>query len=82
MSLRISMSAQFFEAALKAHLEIIGEMEKGEFSTLRSWLRENVHRHGRKLTASEIMERATGRPLEIEPYIRYLRGKYEELYGL
>jgi carboxypeptidase Taq len=76
------MSAQLFEAALKAHPEIIGEMEKGEFSTLLSWLRENVHRHGRKLTSSEIMERATGKSLEIEPYMRYLRRKYGELYGL
>jgi carboxypeptidase Taq len=76
------MSAQLFEAALKAHPEIIGEMETGEFSTLRSWLRENVHRYGRKLTATEIMERATGRHLEIDPYMRYLRKKYGELYGL
>jgi carboxypeptidase Taq len=76
------MSAQLFEAALKANPEIIGEMEKGEFSTLRSWLRENVHRHGRKLTASEVMVRATGKPLEIEPYMQYLQRKYGELYGL
>jgi len=76
------MSAQLFEAALAAHPEIIGEMERGELSNLRSWLRENVHRHGRKLTASEVMERATGKPLEIGPYIRYLQRKYGELYGL
>jgi Zn-dependent M32 family carboxypeptidase len=24
----------------------------------------------------ELLERATGRPLEVEPYIRYLREKY------
>ncbi len=76
------MSAQLFEAALRAHPEIISEMEKGDFSILRSWLRENIHRHGRKLTASEVMERATGRYLETEPYLRYLKGKYSVLYGL
>jgi carboxypeptidase Taq len=76
------MSAQLFETALNAHPEIISEMERGEFSTLRSWLRQNVHHHGRKLMAAEIMERATGKPLEIEPYIRYLKRKYGELYGL
>jgi hypothetical protein len=42
-------------------------MEQGEFSALRSWLRDNVHRQGRKLTASEVTERATGKSLEIEP---------------
>ncbi len=30
----------------------------------------------------EIVERATGAPLSTEPYTRYLRGKYAELYAL
>jgi carboxypeptidase Taq len=34
---------QLFEAALKEHPEIPGEMERGEFGTLLAWLRENVH---------------------------------------
>jgi carboxypeptidase Taq len=76
------MSAQLFEAALRAHPRIPEEMEEGGFGSLLGWLRESVHRHGRKLTASEIVERATGRPLEIGPYLRYLKGKYGELYGI
>jgi carboxypeptidase Taq len=76
------MSVQFYDAALKAHPEIPGEIEQGEFSTLHGWLRENIYQHGRKFTASELIERATGGPLSIEPYIRYLRTKYGELYEL
>jgi carboxypeptidase Taq len=74
------MNAQFYEAALRAHPEIPAEIARGEFTTLHDWLKANIYQHGSKYTASELMERATGQPLSIEPYIRYLRAKYGELY--
>jgi carboxypeptidase Taq len=76
------MSAQFFEAALQAHPEIPTEIREGEFGTLLGWLRENVYQPGRKYMAPELVERATGRPLSIEPYTHYLCNKYVGLYRL
>jgi carboxypeptidase Taq len=76
------MGAQFFEAALQAHSEITGEMENGEFGTLHRWLTDNIYQHGSKFTTAELLERVVGEPLSIEPYIRYLREKYGELYSL
>jgi carboxypeptidase Taq len=76
------ISAQFFEAALTARPGIPVQMRAGHFDALRGWLTENVYQHGSKFTAHEIIQRATGRPLSIEPYIRYLRTKYGELYPL
>ncbi|MCL4264623.1 MAG: carboxypeptidase M32 [Anaerolineae bacterium] len=76
------MSALFFDQALRAHPSIPAEIGQGEFGTLHSWLKENIYRHGRKFTANELIERVTGGPLTIEPYIRYLRTKYGELYKL
>lgn len=76
------LSAQFYDAALRAHPSIPDEMYQGRFSTLHSWLRENIYRHGSKFTASEIVERVTGSPLTIEPYINYLKTKYGALYTL
>jgi carboxypeptidase Taq len=76
------ISAQFFAEALQAHLEIPVEMRAGRFDTLRGWLTQNVYRHGSKFTANEVIERATGKPLTIEPYTQYLRTKYGELYQL
>jgi len=76
------LSAQFFEAALQAHPEIPAEIEKGEFGTLHNWLKRNIYQHGSKYTATELVERVTGGPMRIEPYIRYLRAKYGELYEL
>jgi carboxypeptidase Taq len=76
------MSALFYEQALRAHPEIPAEIERGEFGSLRGWLTEHVYRHGRKFTADQLVERVTGRPLTIEPYVRYLKGKFGELYEL
>ncbi|MBL7064936.1 MAG: carboxypeptidase M32 [Anaerolineae bacterium] len=76
------MSAAFFEVALRAAPEITSETEKGKFGALHSWLKENIYQHGHKYTPSELIERVTGGPLSVEPYVRYLRDKYGELYGL
>jgi carboxypeptidase Taq len=74
------LSAQFYEAATKARSEIPNQIPRGEFATLHGWLKENIYQHGSKFTANEIVKRATGQELTIEPYIRYLRTKYGELY--
>jgi carboxypeptidase Taq len=76
------LSAQFYAAALRAHPNIPQEIGQGEFSTLHAWLRDNVYRHGRKFPPSELVERATGAPMSLTPYIDYLRGKYGEIYRL
>jgi carboxypeptidase Taq len=47
----------------------------GEFGPLADWLAEHVHRHGRRLTPTEIVERATGAPLDPGPYLEYVRAK-------
>lgn len=74
------MAAQFFDAALHAHPEIRSEMQKGKFDTLHTWLKTNIYHHGRKYTASELVERITGGPMTIKPYLQYLRTKYSDLY--
>jgi carboxypeptidase Taq len=76
------LSAQFFEAAEKAHPGIRSEIAAGNFSNLHNWLEENIYRYGRQYPAKEIIQRATGRPLEIGPYIQYLKTKYGEIYKL
>ena len=76
------LSAQFYAAALRAHPEISQEIGEGWFGTLKEWLVQNLHRHGRKLEADEIVRRATGAAMTIRPYMDYLRGKYGALYDL
>ena len=76
------MASQFYAAALKAHPEIPGDIRQGKFGTLHTWLRENIYQHGSKYTANELLERVTGGPLALAPYLEYLRTKYGQIYGL
>jgi len=61
---------------------ILEQAEKGEFSDLLAWLREAVHQLGRKLLPTELVERATGKPLQAGLYVDYLKSKYAEIYGI
>jgi carboxypeptidase Taq len=72
------LSAQFYAAALQAQPQIPDEISQGRFDTLLTWLRQNIYQHGSKFTAGELVEQVTGRPLDIEPYMRYLNTKYGE----
>ena len=76
------MSAAFFDKAVEAHADIPAQIEQGEFEILHSWLKENIYQHGTKYTADELVERVTGAPLTIDPYIRYLKNKFGDLYSL
>jgi carboxypeptidase Taq len=74
------VSAQIWER-LTADLPGVEEgFAEGEFGPLRDWLREHLHRHGRKFTPAETLERVVGtREIDPEPYVRYLRTKIAAL---
>ncbi len=76
------LSAQFFEAACRAHPGIPAEIERGRFGTLHGWLRENVYRDGAKFPPEDLVKRASGSAISIEPYLNYLWGKYGPLYSV
>ena len=76
------LSAQFYAAALQAHPQIPDEIAQGNYKTLLAWLIQNIYQHGAKFTTKELIERITGGPICIEPYIAYLKKKYGELYDI
>ncbi len=76
------MASQFYAAALRTHPEVPGEITQGKFSTLHTWLRENIYQHGSKFTTNELLQRATGEPLNLAYYLDYLRNKYGTIYQL
>lgn len=75
-------AAQLYEAATAQNPIIVDDMAQGNPASLVGWLRENVHRHGRKYTPGELIIQATGQPLSHEPFRRYVTAKFGELYGL
>jgi carboxypeptidase Taq len=48
------------------------DLRRGEVASVQAWLGEHVHRHGRRLDTVALVEQATGRGLEIDPFLRYV----------
>jgi carboxypeptidase Taq len=69
------MSAQLWRAIALDVPAIDEQLAAGEFGPLREWLRENIHRHGRKYDTRELLRRATGEELSVEPLLVYLETK-------
>jgi carboxypeptidase Taq len=75
------VAAQIWQRVKADMPDIEESFAQGEFLGLRDWLREHLHRHGRKFTAKETVELVAGQPLDPEPFIAYITGKIDELYG-
>lgn len=75
-------AAQMFAAAARAIRDLEGSIRRGDLAPLLSWLRENVHAHGMRYRAPELIERVSGLPLSIEPFMAYIQGKFSPIYGL
>ena len=75
------MAGQLFETATRDARVSTG-LATADYTPLREWMTEHVHRHGRRYTRNELLVRATGRSLDPAPYIRHLTTKYSHIYGL
>jgi len=69
-------AAQLFAAAERAVGPLDDAFAAGDFRTLRVWLGEHVHRHGRRYAAEALIERATGSAPDPSALIESLRRRY------
>jgi carboxypeptidase Taq len=76
------ISVQLWEQVRAALPDLDAQFERGEFSELAGWLRENLHRHGRKYTSKEMLDRIVGGGIDPGPYLRYLKEKLGGIYGV
>jgi carboxypeptidase Taq len=77
------ISAQIWERITAEVPGLEEGFEQGEFGPLRDWLRENLHRHGRKFSPRETLELVSGSAeIDPAPYVRYLREKLAPIYGI
>jgi carboxypeptidase Taq len=67
------IAGQLWDAAERDLGDLPGQIADGDLATLGGWLRERVHRYGRRLSPSEILERAGCDELTVEPLLRHLR---------
>jgi carboxypeptidase Taq len=74
-------AAQFFARA-RSELDLDAKLERGELRPLREWLRDKVHRRGGFFRPKELVQDVTGKPFSSDAFVRYLKEKYSQLYGL
>jgi carboxypeptidase Taq len=66
------IAAQLWEAMEATIGSREEDLRAGELAPIQQWLAENVHRYGRRLDTADLIERACGGPLQIEPFLRYV----------
>jgi carboxypeptidase Taq len=81
-SLGTIMASQWWNKIEEDIPDLSQQLKRREFGNLHAWLRKNIHQHGSKFDPAELLQRVTGRSLTAEPYLRYLREKYGEIYQL
>jgi carboxypeptidase Taq len=69
------MAAQLWQQLRVDVPDVDASLERGEFAPVREWLREHVHRHGRKYTQRELLRRATRQELGVDAFLAYLEAK-------
>ncbi|GAH94937.1 unnamed protein product, partial [marine sediment metagenome] len=54
----------------------------GEFSTLLSYLRENIHQYGKIYEPRDLLKKVTGEDLNSKYFIEYLEKKFYPIYKI
>jgi carboxypeptidase Taq len=76
------VAGQLWQALNEEIPDLDDQIGRGDLAPLRDWLREHVHRHGRKFTSDELLERITGSAIEVSPYVDYLKRKFGAIYEI
>lgn len=78
-----NLYAAILHRSLEADLGDLGEVVRtGRLVDIKDWLSAKVHQVGHRWEAEEIVRRATGQGLSVEPFLGYVREKYGALYGV
>lgn len=75
------LAAQLWYTALDQLPDLEKDIADGNFTPLLSWLRTNVHQHGKRYGLKELSTRATGKELSPDSLIWYLKERYLPLYS-
>ncbi|MBC5792885.1 MAG: carboxypeptidase M32 [Nanohaloarchaea archaeon] len=81
-SLGSVLATQIYREAEEEVEGLEKKIESGEFEDLRDWLKTHIHSKGRLLKTEELIEKVTNEPINSEPFLNYIRGKYGEIYNL
>ncbi len=69
-------AAQLFAAAVQQVPGLDDDLRVAKYDRRLAWLREKIHRHGRRYSPGELIRQATGEPTRATYFLDYLRTKY------
>jgi carboxypeptidase Taq len=75
-------SAQIYNTIRKQFGNFDELVNNGELTKIKDWLGENIHKHGKLLTPTEILKSVTGEEINSGYLVDYLENKYKEIYNL
>lgn len=75
-------AAQLLDAMQKELGDVDEIISSGDWSSMLTWLRNNIHSKGSVMEPSQLIESATGSPPSPEPFLNYVEEKYSKLYKL
>lgn len=73
-------AAELFNVFQKDHPDWEELVKRGEFQFIKDWHTEHVHRHGRRYTGVELIEKIKGSSLSERPYLDYLATRYKAIF--
>jgi carboxypeptidase Taq len=75
------IAGQLWQRIGDALPELEDQLRRHELGPLREWLTEHIYRDGSALGDAELLAREVGSPLQVAPFVGYLRGKLADVYG-
>ena len=70
------MAAQQWAAVERAMPDAAGQIAKGDFGAINAWRKENIWSKASMLSTPEIMQQATGEPLNARYFEAHLKARY------
>lgn len=74
-------AAQFAAAMHREMPDFDDNLARGELAPLKQWLNSKIHQHGKRYSAEELVERASGSKPSAVPLIEHLTQRCALLYG-
>jgi carboxypeptidase Taq len=76
------IAGQLWERVHQDIPDLDEHLAAGALAPLREWLGDRVHRHGSKFRTTELLQRAVGSPITVDPFVSYLKAKLSAVYGV
>ncbi len=70
------MASAWRAAAEDALGPLDDKVRQGEFQPIIDWLKTTLHAAGSRYTTDELLERVTGKPLDISDYMTHIKSRY------